>query len=121
MSRPLPPLGKRNDKQRLCGRLVSRKEDGAEILCQKSATQHIIWWWRDAAPGENMDDCWDHGFACLEHWREITRLWSYAAAHAINAACGMPGSRCHFEANTCTFDDLPTAKPLRVVAEELVA
>ena len=68
----LPPLGDRNDGQRRCSRITGRTDTGAEILCDAPAAQHVIWWWREAKPGENWDDCWDHGFCCPEHWAELT-------------------------------------------------
>lgn len=122
-SKFLPPLGDPHDKARRCMRHIAEDDQGREIVCGKPAIRHIIFWWREAAEGEHPDDCWDNGFACAEHWREFGKRWSCAAAHALTPACGMPGSRCHFEENTCTFDDLPTVEPERViaVARELTA
>lgn len=117
----IPPLGNPSDTQRLCTRLVGHADDGREVLCRGTGVRHVIWWWREAKLGENQDDFWDHGFCCAQHWSELQERWNFAAAHALTPACGMPCSRCHFDANTCTFDDLPVAEPERVLAVGVTA
>lgn len=114
--RTIPPLGQSSDTQRTCTRLVGHDGRGGEVLCGEPGVRHVIWWWRNVKPGENQDDCWDHGYVCLRHLPELTTRWTFAAAHELTAACGMPGSRCHFEENTCTFDGLDVVEPDRVLA-----
>lgn len=122
MNRPAP-LGVPNDTQRLCSRLLGHRPDGTELLCGKPADRHIIYRWDELVPGQDPDDAWDHGFACAEHWQEFTQRWTCRAAHELTPACGMPGSVCVIEDNTCIFDGLPTTEPERTiaVAKELVA
>lgn len=108
-----PPLGEPNYSQRLCSRVVGGTVGGDdEQLCNAEASEHIIYWW-----GESD---WDHGFACADHWADYQRRWSCAGHHAVNAACGMPGSRCSPN-QPCHFDGLPVEEPVRTVAVALEA
>lgn len=102
----VPPMGPPNDTSRVCSRLLGHDSDG-EVLCGKPATEHIIYWWSGAG--------YDHGFNCAQHWAEYQGLWSCAGHHAVNSACGMPGSLVHPE-RPCFFDGLLTAEPVRAVA-----
>ena len=109
----VPPLGDQHDDQRRCARLLGHK-DGSEVLCGKPAAVHVIYEWLT----ERKPD-YEHGWACPEHWAEFQQRWSCAGHHAIGPNCGMPGSRVTLDG--CHFDDLPTAEPVRAVAEVPVA
>ncbi len=110
-----PPLGKDRDDARLCQRLVGHDENG-ERVCGAVAVMHVIYHWD---VGESVD--WNHGFCCQRHWDEYQRRWRYAFAHAMTPACGMPGSIVSRDENTCFYDDLPTAEPVRAIAETVAA
>lgn len=111
----LPPLGDPHYAQRTCTRVVGQ-ESGRELLCGNAGVRHVVWWWRQSRPGENLDDCWDHGYVCAAHWPEVLARWTFAMAHPLTAACGMPGSRCSLDENTCFFDGLEVAEPDRTIA-----
>ncbi len=111
-AKTMPPLGDYGHTQRLC----TRHGPAGEVLCGEPGVRHVIWWWREAKEGENPDDCWDHGFACEDHWTELHERWSFAAAHALMAACGMPGSHCSLTENACTFEGLDVDEPDRCVS-----
>lgn len=106
------PLGKPNHTQRTCSRLIGI-EESREILCGKSATEHVIYWWDNDPMGDEPG--FDHGFCCTEHWQEFQQRWGCAGHHEVNAACGMPGSRARPD-GPCFFDDLPIAEPERRLA-----
>jgi hypothetical protein len=110
----IPPLGPENLTQRVCSRVIGYKADTEMIICGREATEHIIYWWGEEPQG-TYGECYDHGFACAEHWADYQRHWTYAGHHEINHACGMPGSRLHPE-TACWLEDLPVAEPVRTLA-----
>lgn len=107
------PLGDSHPGQRECSCLVGHDGAGAEILCNRPATHHVIYWWddnpKDGAAG------FDHGYCCDRHYREFVNSWGAAGVHEVNGACGMPGSRIH-PSGPCWIEDLPVAVPTRTLA-----
>lgn len=109
---PSAPLGKPNDTQRTCSRLLGFEGD-RDLLCGKPASVHVIYWWDPAPKGGEAG--FDHGFCCPMHWADFQRRWNCAGHHEVNEVCGMPGSRIAVD-RPCFFDDLPTAEPERRLA-----
>jgi hypothetical protein len=96
--------------ERKCSRTVNGIVGPGEVLCGRPAVHHIDW-------GPHA------GYVCEEHREEALTRWTPRAHHAVGPACGMPGS-VWFDAtwegeeqSWCSIPDLPTAEPVRAVAE----